>query len=258
MHLKNYALFLLILTSLLNARIIQTDSILSTLSYILDDHYKNHQKLIIFDLDETILAPNTQIGSTQWLDFIIEKKIRDEGLSEEQAKTCAHQLCDAILETLSLQTVEECTPTLISELQKANIPTIALTARPKKLQFSTEQQLSKVQIDFSQSKTLPMYSIELLHSNDIWYENGIIYTGHNNKGESLIAFFQAIEWQPQLIIFVDDRIKRVQEVDQYARKHKIKCNAFHYTYLKNRKKTKLDVGKIEDELQEFFEKKSKN
>lgn len=245
MKAKQWALMVLLYSHFLNAVIFETDSIVSILTYILQDHCKNRNKLVIFDLDDTIIAPTTELGSTRWVEYMAKKIMEEESIPFEQALQQAGDLNDSILETLLLKPVEEITPALINALQKAGIPVIALTARPKRSATRTQLQLQMIGIDFSLSPFIPMIEIELSKKNKTWYEKGIIFSGSSNKGTTLIAFLKSIDCSPKHIIFIDDSKKRVDEVEQALVENELNAIIFHYTHVVSKKpgfnKEKVDA-----------------
>lgn len=228
--MKQLLFIFLVCTNLAQALVIETDSILSILTYILQDHCKNRNKLVIFDLDDTIIAPSADITSSRWIEYMAKKIMEDEKVSYEDAWQQATDLNDSILETMLLKPVEEVTPALIIALQQAGIPVIALTARPKKSASRTQVQLQMIGIDFSLSPFIPKKEIEIGKKIKAWYENGIIFSGHNNKGTALMAFFKCLDWSPKHIIFIDDSKKRVDEVEQALMENNFNCVVFHYTH----------------------------
>jgi phosphoserine phosphatase len=234
MKAQKWILVLLLLAPFSSALVLETDSMLSILSYLLQDSCKNRNKLVIFDIDDTLIAPTAESNSTRWVEYMAKKIMVEENIPFDQAWQQAGDLNDSILETLLLKPVEEITPALIKALQQAGIPVIALTARPKRSISRTQLQLQMIGIDFSLSQVIPMIEIELSKKNKTWYEKGIIYSASSNKGATLMSFLKSIDCSPKQIIFIDDNKKRVEEVEQALRENGLNAIIFHYTYVQSK------------------------
>ena len=127
-----------------------------------------------------------------------------------------------ILETkLSYIPMEPNISEFINFLHEKNNKTIAFTAREWKVRNFTTKSLMDVGIDFSNqaiyNKTAQQSPVK--NQYGYGYENGILYlirgkdfTKATQKGSILINFFKAINFFPEKIIFIDNRLDNVQDV----------------------------------------------
>jgi hypothetical protein len=144
--------------------------------------------------------------------------------------------------------VEQLSVSFIKELQKKNVPCIALTAA-KKGQFNKQEvdfhhirfhQLSILDIDFSNNLFIDTDFTELSDTYGDYpgIRKGIIYSsGLNNKKGDVLSAFLKNKKNIRKIIFFDDKLKHLQSVSQSLRDNfpKIELLAFHYHGVKNLK-----------------------
>jgi 5S rRNA maturation endonuclease (ribonuclease M5) len=84
----------------------------------------------------------------------------------------------------------------------------------------------------------PQYDIELGSiKKRCLYKKGIIFCDLNHKGSMMVEFLKQIKYKPKKIIFVDDKMRNVINVEEAAKKLGIECIAIHYIYLADSNKT---------------------
>lgn len=254
MHHRLLALTFLIIATISHATIIETDSILTLIRYALDDKYANYEKLIVFDIDNTIQEPTGWIGGSTWFEYTMQKYI-DAGMTEFQAYEQTLALIDELQHIFIMRPVEPITPFLIQEFQQANIPVIALTARPMSLLSHTLRQISSIKIDFGSSKFIPNQMLDLTHAtHHAGFSDGIIFCSHRNcKGATLVEFLKKSSLQPKIIIFIDDILKYVKAVEKSITQLDIECIALHYTFPQI-KANQFKPQEAEEELQALLSK----
>jgi hypothetical protein len=247
-------LSILFATHTAHAIIIETDSMLSIVHYALDDRYANHEKLIAFDIDNTIQEPMGWIGGSTWFDYNVEKNIA-MGMSYFQAYEHTLSLIDSLQKIFIMQPVESITPYLIQEFQKTRIPVVALTARPIGLLSHTLHQISSIGIEFAANESIPDHELDLTHETHYaGYRNGIIFCSHHNcKGRTLVEFIKKSTLVPKLIIFIDDILKYVKAVEKTITNLGIECIAIHYTFSQIKAKN-FKPEEAEAELQTLLSK----
>jgi len=194
----------------LQARIIETDTINEIL------HHLDADTIVIFDIDNTIGAPEKELGSDEWFSHSMQKHLQ-QGDDMPTIKKQLLPLFFALQHTLLLQPIESETPAFIEQLQKNNIPTIALTVRSLPIANRTIEQLAHMAINFSKTAPhQPTCTIKIDDHNGI-YKHGIIFcNGHHSKGKALRHFFAQANYYPRKIIFIDDKLKYLTDVEQVA------------------------------------------
>lgn len=189
-------------------------------------HITHHDQnlLIIFDIDNTLAAPHKELGSDEWFFHHITKKQlanqHDESYTITRAIDEILPLYYAIQHTVPLHPLEQETPALIKKLQK-KYHVIALTSRGVKLAARTMHQLHAININFDlvheehccphetskKDVSTPGYP-ESIHWHNIIFCNG------HHKGKTLLNYLTQINFKPTKIIFIDDKLKYLVDVEK--------------------------------------------
>lgn len=184
--------------------------------------------LVIFDIDNTLIEPFGQLGSDQWY-YFLERKYREiDLLTEDQAYAKAMFVWNRTQEIIQVKAVEADTPDLIKDLQTRGIKTLGLTARTLDVADETLKQLKSVGIQLSNQ---PVYSSDLdIVSDDLArYTRGVLFVGdRNNKGKVLLEFLRRIGLTPARVIFVDDKMKHVKNVEVALQPLPVEYFGFRY------------------------------
>ncbi len=167
--------------------------------------------LVIFDLDNTIMEPTQTLGSDQWGMNEIQRFLK-AGLPEREAKDQGVGRFAQVQMRTSVQAVEAMTPKLIHYLQKNKIQVMGLTARPLSLTLRSAQQLQSLGVDLA--ATAPVFNGALVSADPSAYFRGILLVGpHNNKGTVLMNFLRLSQVKADRIVFIDDKLSNVQNVE---------------------------------------------
>lgn len=188
------------------------------------------QTLVVFDIDNTLLEPLTTLGSDQWFDYLVDqgKKVRRQ--SEDKAIADAVVVWNRVQEDVQVRPVETETPALIKRLQARGVRIVALTARASGAAAVTERQLRSIGVDLSKNP-LPRPAVRPKQKQDTsqpWV-GAILFLGENqSKGEALTGVVRSLPQPPSKVVFVDDKARHTQSVDQAMAKLKIPVVAFRY------------------------------
>lgn len=122
---------------------------------------------------------------------------------------------------------------MISDLQSANVPVLAFTARGRSQWYTSDiegvdqftyQQLTHAGIDFNRT-SIPA---ALQNLESVYFDKGTIFAQHIKKGDLLKHLFKDLEYQPSSIIFVDDKLDQVQSVEAAVTEAGIPFKGFWY------------------------------
>lgn len=176
------------------------------------------QTLVVFDIDNTLITPTGNLGSDQWF-FYLQKIYSLKGLSEKESMDQANLTWNKTQELIKVKAVESDTPSWIEQLQKKGIKTMALTARNTDVADTTKKQLQSIQVNFRatppSSQTLKLSKTELQSEEGAIFTDGILLVGEgNNKGLVLRAFLKKLGYTPEKIIFIDDKLKHVNNMEK--------------------------------------------
>lgn len=195
-----------------HADIVQKKNISSITEYV-DEN--NKELLVILDLDNTTLRPtDLNKASDEWF-CAASKYFVDQGLSSSAAIEKILPLYFKLQESAVVQPVEPEIVTLLQKFQNKGIPIIALTARSLEIEACTINQLKSIDIDFS--VTSPQIKKGKDFSNlakPVRYSKGIMFCSGNSKGKTLLSLFEATDFWPNKVIFVDDKMKYLESVEK--------------------------------------------
>jgi hypothetical protein len=197
-------------TSYTQSTIVESSTIHKVNHYISQDTQK--RILVILDLDETIITNTTGLGTDSWF-YTLLNKLHAYGLAPEHARSLMRSLYINVQKHTKLRLIEEHAPTLIVQWQTHNLHVIALTARSMRLAEHTAQQLDLFNIhftDLSPAGRDHSFSFPALAC----HHKGIVCCGPHNKGTVLTHWLNALEFKPDLIIFVDDKIHNIHDVQR--------------------------------------------
>lgn len=206
----------------------------------------------IFDVDEVLVVsqePSFQrnvFGAKDKIDFVRNLK---KQFNVEQF----YLLINLSLLRYDSEVFDPKMPILIQELQKQKIKLIALTASANHILLGHSLAdrryavLQKLGMNFSNAfpcyneiifsdlalsfGEYPSYKKGILFTNGESFKNGLGNIAGNSKGDVLISFLNHVNWFPNYIVFVDDKIENVEDVqDKLAEKYpEIKFVGLHYT-----------------------------
>lgn len=210
----------------------------------------NKKILILLDIDNTIAAPPSDLGSDQWFNDLVITICQQQGLEKKEAVQKGIELYHHIHAHIELKPIEAQTPSFIASLQKQNIPVLALTART--IIERTFQQLKTIAIDFRPTAlSTKIFDLNLRHP--ALYKQGIIFCGNNDKGTVLCAFLDYIGYQPDKIIYVDDKEGNLKAVEQALQSRGIEFVGIRYSRLDERVKN-INNAAVQKELADFLQK----
>jgi len=200
----------------LHAKIIESDNL---------DIVLEHAKvgdLVVFDIDNTLSNPKTDLGSSPWFDYHV-KQLLAQGVD---FYTAVSKL-ELINKYIEIQPICN-SVNIIRRLQKQGLCVIALTSRCLPVAKTTVAQMESLGNNFLKNS---------LYKDDMYvyvkyeglYSHGIICSAHNNKGEILFEFLSQVSQisnkkkeeveKITRIIFVDDRLRHVKEMEKAASMH---------------------------------------
>ena len=115
--------------------------------------------VLFIDLDNTILHPQSIMGSDQWGRYY-RSQLRSKGKSDIQVWQDSISIWKAVAKSLRVKPSEEGIPQLFSELSRLGVQVFGLTAREPNLKQHTKKHLSSIGVELSRflSKTHKRFS----------------------------------------------------------------------------------------------------
>jgi hypothetical protein len=207
------------------SRIIETDDLNDIMPYV------DSNTLVVFDIDDTIARPSQMLGTDAWFRYLLHK-YEQHGVDIDTALDNILPIVFQVHQQAMFLLVQPDTPSLIEQLQHHGIRTIALTSRSPILARRTVIQLNDLGIDFTRNQFIDYETLLPTMVYAAKYLSGIIFSSENDKGPLLIKFLNFVDHHPKRIIFIDDKRKYLDCVEQSAIQQGIEFFGFHYTRVK--------------------------
>ena len=232
-------------------QIVESFSIQDIYSYLTSaDYHKN--TLVIFDIDNTIGHPPTDLGSDQWFYAMLNRAIK-QGIPQQKAIDDLIPIYYQLMEVMLLEPTEPAVVPLIKDLQNKKISVISLTARSLGITERTIVQLHGMDINFSLNmpRTFPI-AYEKGKGAPALYIDGIIFVGNHDKGEVLAHWLKQTKFKPTKIIFIDDKLKNVKDVEKALHKRNYPFIGIRYGKIDERVKN-FDIEATDREYEQFMQ-----
>ncbi len=193
------------------------------------------QTLLLFDVGDVLLIPE---GALLQGEVKAEReKLRKEFLAS-QGEERHRQLWSRILINEKRRLVEQQTPFVIKKLQSNGVKVMALTALQtgpfgdiENMEDWRLAHLAAYDIHFTQDFVAAEHFVldELRQEGfSPVYKRGALFTYKQPKGQALTAFLNRIDWRPQHIAFVDDKMPNIEDVAAAAEALMIPFTGLHY------------------------------
>jgi hypothetical protein len=249
---KDLRILIFILSfNLTNAFITESNRLATILKYI----NPLNNTLVIFDIDNTITHPEIEFGSDEWFCHKIAQK-KAEGFDDLTAIYYVLPLLFYAQFNINLEPTEDGIPELIQYLTENGIAVMALSTRSLPIVERTLEQLDNIDIHFCMPDIEPHDLILPMH-HPCFYKNGILFAGNNDKGEALHTFFEMMNYQPDAVIFIDDKLKYLHSVEKALEKYEIPFVGIRYSGCDERVKN-FDPNKSVAQLHAIRTRNSKN
>lgn len=223
-YFSRILLFILImLPRLVLGEIRETISMDSILKYVQDE------TLVIADIDNTLIESETQLGSSQWGDYLGDL-YTDPCRSFEEVDALVAEIWCKVQPLIKIRCVDPQTEKVFQQLQKQNTSFIVLTARrPCEINYTYTQLLSvgiKATSHIIEDGFLDNASD--ISKRIICYQGIIFCTPINKKSKSLKLFLEKSGHHPKRIIFIDDKLSHVKDVGQLVESLGIDYIGIHF------------------------------
>lgn len=223
--------FMVSLYSFSNAQITEISNILEVATYLVRD---DKEKIALFDLDNVVIHPQAGVGSEGSSEFWSKK------FNEVQQRQPTKSLLDiqkdflpdinAAHKAVESKLVQDEFKILIQELKNAGFKIMALTGRFGEVSKETVAKLSKLGINLHTYSPVST-ATEIVLPDNSCYVDGVLFCGFNNKGSALSLLFDAIQYKPSFVVFVDDKEKNLEHVQAALKVRNIAFQGLRYAYL---------------------------
>lgn len=208
-------------------------ALVTELSLDLARTYGGERVLVVFDIDNTLLAMEQDLGSDQWYYW-------QQGLAKEDP--CSALLVDdrlavqgALFHASAMRPTQPDAAQQVRLMQNAGLKVMALTARGADYRLQTFRELRRNGFSFWSSAWPPQAGFpEPFTPNGVErpvrYEDGVVFAAGQDKGLVLKALLERSGTeQPVLILVADDKRANLQQVMKAFSWTTTKVHAWHYT-----------------------------
>lgn len=209
-------------------RIIETNAFSEILQHIKPD------KLILLDIDNTLMDTTQTLGSDQWFSWRINHYIKN-GFEPGLALEKALMEWVAIQCLTDVQIAEPGTDKIVKYMQDEGFRVMGLTTRGASLATRTIQQLHTINLDLS--KTAPTTKeVIFLNPHEVIFKNGILFTSGTHKGEALFKFLELSKEEIPLesieeVLFINDKRAHLEQIKETCAERKMPYLGLRYGYL---------------------------
>ena len=189
--------------------------------------------LVVFDIDNTLMAMEQGLGSDQWYDWQKTLQLADPCDARLVSDRLAVQ--GALYYISAMRPTQEDAAQLVQRLQDDGLSVIALTSRGPGFRLATFRELRRNGYSFYPSAIGPErgYPDEFIPeggSRAARYEDGVFMTAGQHKGDMLRALLEktGTPW-PAVVVLVDDKEQNLRAVLETFEGTGTAVHAWRYT-----------------------------
>lgn len=199
----------------------------------LADRVGKDNVLMVFDIDNTLMAMEQGLGSDQWYDW--QKRLSENDLCNPANVGNRFAVQGAVYFVSAMRNTQADGPEQVRSIQSLGVPVIALTSRGMEYQLQTFRELRRNGYDFSQSSIGPHggYDKPFLPVTDgrlSLYEDGVFLTAGQHKGQMLLTLLEKTGTpMPDVIVMADDKQKNLDDMKETFSALKVPVRAWRYS-----------------------------
>lgn len=189
--------------------------------------------LVVFDIDNTLLAMEQGLGSDQWYDW--QKHLSEEDQCNPRNVGDRFAVQGAMYFVSAMRLTQQDGARQVRAIQDQGVPVIALTSRGKFYRLQTFRELRRNNLDFSYSAPGPDGGydepfVPVANGRLSLYENGVFLTAGQHKGQMLYALLEKTGTPlPAAIIMTDDKQNNLDAIKETFSALNIPVRAWRYT-----------------------------
>lgn len=229
-----------VLFSFLHAEIIEIDRMEQILPYI------DKTTWVLFDLDNTLIESELQLGRPKWFFYEVEK-LTAKGLDYKTAVLDRYPEWIRCQNICPIRPPEPEIPSIVLQVQQSAGAVFGLTARHPPISTTTLKQLAYIGIDFTFSAPFcpPLETQTPTH----WQGGVLFISDFNSKGDVFRKWLELSPIRPSKVVFIDDGKNHLFHMEKEMRELKISCTCFHYLKTAQRP---FDSSQAEKEYSELL------
>jgi len=207
--------------------------LVSELALDLAKTYGGEQILVVFDIDNTLLAMEQGLGSDQW--YYWQKALEEDDPCSPLLVGDRLEVQGALYFASAMRPTQPSAAEQVARLQQAGLKVIVLTARGPGFKLSTFRELKRNGMNFWPNAWPPQAGfgepfIPEGGSRHALYEDGVLFAAGQDKGLTLKTMLDKAGLPyPKLIIMTDDKQSNLNQVMQAFSWTGTRVQAWRYT-----------------------------
>lgn len=199
----------------------------------LGENTGNERVLMVFDIDNTLLAMEQGLGADQWYEW--QKELADHDSCNEWNVGNRFAVQGAVFFASAMRIIQADAPEQVKAIQDSGIPVIALTSRGMDYRLQTFRELRRHGFRFTESAIGPpggfqQAFIPVKDGRMSLYEDGVFMTAGQHKGKMLLALLEKTDTvMPDVIVMADDKQKNLDAVKETFSALDVPVRAWRYT-----------------------------
>jgi hypothetical protein len=189
--------------------------------------------LVVFDIDNTLLAMEQGLGSDQWYDW--QKRLSEEDPCGPATVADRFAAQGAMYFASAMRRTQPDAAEQVRSLQNAGLRVIALTSRGTDYRLQTFRELRRNGYDFRRSALPPAAGwpddfTPARGSRLARYEDGVFLTAGQHKGDMLQDLLERTSTtRPAVVVMIDDKQKNLDAVIETMTAIGVAVRAWRYT-----------------------------
>lgn len=195
--------------------------------------YGTNQVLVAFDLDNTLLAMRTAVGSDQWYDW--QRSLQEADACDSRLVSNRLAAQGALFHVGSMRPTQTDAATVVAALQEEGFTTMIVTARGQDFRLPTFRELRRADLSFRDSAPGPRGGQSKAYTPNgakrpVRYEDGVYMLAGQHKGNLLLSLYrESLNLPlPQAVVFADDKRKNIDAMAEALRRSGVHGELFHY------------------------------
>jgi hypothetical protein len=172
--------------------------------------------LVVFDIDNTLLAMEQGLGSDQW--YYWQKNLEKENPCSGLLVSDRFMVQGALFFASAMRPTQADAAEQVKRLQDAGLPVIAVTSRGTDYRLQTFRELRRNEISFWPNALPPQQGFSETFipdggSRPARYEDGVYLTSGQDKGVMIQALLEKTDARiPGVIVIADDKSENLKNV----------------------------------------------
>ena len=172
--------------------------------------------LVVFDIDNTLLAMEQGLGSDQW--YYWQRDLGKQDPCSQQLVADRFQVQGAVFYASAMRATQPDAARQVGRIQDKGITTIAVTSRGSDYRLQTFRELRRQDISFWPTAIPPQRGwpkpfVPEGGARPALYEDGVFLTAGQHKGDMLKALLDKTGVDhPSIIVMADDKMENLEAV----------------------------------------------